>query len=227
MILAVGNTYGKYRILDFLGAGAFGEVYKVENPVTAEIQALKVFKHSFLTGAPELRAVRELLGLRGVWCDNIIQPIDMEPVDGYFALSMEYVDGKSLESMIRLRDPSLTVSTCTRFIREILAALRLAHEHGIIHRDVKPANVIISSEGIAKLGDFGVAHFADMTRVTHGSPGTPLYMAPEYESGVTRQHTTSIPLASQHTNCSPRNFPGKITVSCTTGVQLHRQNLVT
>jgi serine/threonine-protein kinase len=180
MILELGQRYGKYETISLLGVGSFGEVYKVRHLLTKEVQALKVFKWSQLSTAPDHRAVRELLGLRSVQCKHIIRPIDFEPIANHHALSMEYVDGKSLDVLIGTNDSSLTLPVCRQILEELLMALRVAHDAGIIHRDIKPANVIVANGShTAKLGDFGVAYFADMARITKITQGTPLYMAPD------------------------------------------------
>ena len=188
------NQVGRYQILEELGRGAMGVVYKALDPAIGRTVAIKTIRLSELSDAGERQRVRDRL-LReaqsaGVLSHpNIITVYDVLEEEDFAYIFIEYVNGSSLEKM--LRKWSLPDSgTLVRFLHQVAEALDYAHRKGIIHRDIKPANIIISEgapngEPVAKIADFGVAKFVSQEMTHSGTMiGTPNYMSPEQIQGT-------------------------------------------
>ncbi len=188
------NQVGRYQILEELGRGAMGVVYKALDPAIGRTVAIKTIRLSDLSNPDERQRVRERL-LReaqsaGVLSHpNIVTIYDVLEKEDYAYIFMEYVNGSSLEKMLRKR--SLPESgALLHFLRQVAEALDYAHRKGIIHRDIKPANIIISEGGpgverLAKIADFGVAKFVSHEMTHSGTMiGTPNYMSPEQIQGI-------------------------------------------
>lgn len=186
---------GRYQIIEELGRGAMGVVYKAMDPAIGRTVAIKTIRLSEFTDPEERQRIRERL-LReaqsaGVLSHpNIITIYDVLEQWEFAYIVMEYVQGASLEKMLRSRAvPDST--TVLHLFRQVSDALDYAHRKGIVHRDIKPANIIVSdktpnAEGVAKIADFGVAKFISQD-VTHSGTmiGTPNYMSPEQIQGLT------------------------------------------
>ena len=147
---------------------------------------LKVL-HKHLANDPDLRArfVREARACAALRSDHIVQVFDLTEIDGAPAIVMEFVDGRSLKEIIaagEMRDVD-GVHTVTL---HVLRGLATAHGKGIVHRDIKPGNILVGSDGTVKVTDFGLASFAASPTVTMDGMvlGTPAYMAPEQGRGV-------------------------------------------
>ena len=157
-----------------------GRVYPVRNRLTAREEAMKVVLPD-LDEEPELadRFLREIQVHASMQHPNIAALHSAQRVDGRLVMFLELVDGVSLEAM--LRNGPLEVAAATGYILQVLAALAYAHERGVVHRDVKPANILIGPDGVVKLTDFGIARSADTGRLTSAGQavGTPAYMSPE------------------------------------------------
>lgn len=188
------NQVGRYQILDELGRGAMGVVYKALDPAIGRTVAIKSIRLMDLTDPAERQRVRDRL-LReaqsaGVLSHpNIVTIYDVLEKEDFAYIFMEYVNGSSLESMLRKR--SLPESgALLQFLRQVADALDYAHRKGIVHRDIKPANIIISegaagAERLAKIADFGVAKFVSHEMTHSGTMiGTPNYMSPEQIEGA-------------------------------------------
>ncbi|MHB8604803.1 MAG: protein kinase domain-containing protein [Thermoplasmatota archaeon] len=179
---------GKYRIEGVLGEGTFGRTYLARDADLARAVALKhVTAHSKDEVDLVLREVRVLAALRH---PNIIQLLDVERLGDDVFLVLEYADGGSIGDRLRDGGP-LPLPEAVALIAQVLEGLAAAHATGVVHRDVKPANLLLDRAGLVKLGDFGLARSADVraTRVGLGAPsaaeGTPAYMAPEQARGAT------------------------------------------
>lgn len=189
------NQAGRYQILEELGRGASGVVYRATDPAIGRTVALKSIQLTNVGDAEEQRLVRNKLlseaQSAGILSHpNIVTIYDVFESGDLAYISMEYVDGVSLEEL--LRGGALPGrEKVLQFLRQIAAALDYAHRKGIVHRDIKSANIIVSgrqpgAEQVAKIADFGVATFLS-SEVAHKGAliGTPNYMSPEQIQGLT------------------------------------------
>jgi tetratricopeptide (TPR) repeat protein len=175
----------RFRIGKLLGAGATGRVYLADDLLLGQPVALKLLSVGADAVGPErqatLRYAREAEAAGRLRHPNIVALHDADPALGLFVL--ELMPGGTLAERVATDGP-LAPARARRLALDLLAALGAAHERGIIHRDVKPANVFYDAAGNAKLGDFGAAHLADFGQTqTGGFFGTVLYMAPEQITG--------------------------------------------
>jgi predicted Ser/Thr protein kinase len=174
---------GRYRIVAPLGRGGMGEVYRAEDVKLGQPVALK-FLPAGLRGDPDRRRrlLDEVKLARRVAHPAVCRVWDVGEVDGHDFLTMEYVDGEDLASLLR-RVGRLPEDRAVQVARELCAGLAAVHEQGLIHRDLKPPNVMIDGRGRAKLADFGLAAFAEDVSGAEIRSGTPAYMAPEQLEG--------------------------------------------
>jgi hypothetical protein len=172
---------GRYRIVERLGQGGMGEVYRADDLKLAQPVALKFLPHS-LEGDPARLAQfhNEVRLARQISHKNVCRMYDVGDADGLPFLTMEYVDGEDLASLLR-RIGRLPEDKALDIARQLCSGIAAAHERGVLHRDLKPANVMIDGNGQVRITDFGLAAIAggsDQTRA-----GTPAYMAPELLTG--------------------------------------------
>ncbi len=155
--LSPGDALGGYRVERTLGRGGMGEVYLAENVLTNVRCALKLLPPS-LSEAPTFRGrfAREAAVLQGLRHDGIVMVHHAGEESGRFFLTMDYVDGGSLDDLLKEKG-GLAEDETARIALDLCDALSYAHEKGVIHRDIKPANVLLDSDGRAKLSDFGLA----------------------------------------------------------------------
>lgn len=178
---------GRYEILDEIGRGAMGLVYLAKDPLIGRLVALKTLR---LVRAPEddeleqfrRRFIREAQSAGILSHPNIVtihDVVDESGVDGATFIAMEYVRGTDLKALIR-GDESLDLDFVVDVVRQVADALDYAHGKGVVHRDIKPGNVLLTGDGHVKLTDFGIArlHASSLT-LDHELLGTPNYMAPE------------------------------------------------
>lgn len=176
---------GRYRLLEQFGGGAMASIYRAMDENLNRIVAVKIL-HTHLNDKEEhiRRFIREAHALAQLPHPNIVQIYDFgHEGERYFIVS-EFVDGKDLSQILRLTDP-LPVPVATIIIMHLLDAINYAHKHGVIHRDIKLENIILSRDGNVKLTDFGIAHIFEWDKLTlPGSLiGSPYYMAPEIIEG--------------------------------------------
>jgi hypothetical protein len=173
----------RYRIVGLLGKGGMGEVYRADDLKLYQPVALK-FLPDFLEhdGAALARFHREARIARQISHPNVCRVFDIGEVDGQHFISMEYVDGEDLHSLLR-RIGRLPSDKAIEVARQICAGLAVAHENGVLHRDLKPANVMLDGRGRARITDFGLAGIAEDIGREELRAGTPAYMAPEQISG--------------------------------------------
>jgi eukaryotic-like serine/threonine-protein kinase len=180
----INKRIGDYEILNELGAGGMGKVYKVRNVISDRIEAMKILLPD-LAGRQELatRFLREIKVLAALDHPNIAALRTALTLDNQLVMIMEYVEGTTLTQ--RLQQGPITVADAVNYIGQVLDALSYAHQQQVIHRDVKPANMMLTPHGVVKLMDFGIARSGDdstltMTGTTLGSLG---YMSPEQVKG--------------------------------------------
>jgi len=174
-----GQTLGKYRILEPLGSGGFGTVYLAEDTWIDKRVAIKVPHKQNLDFGELLREPRLLASLNH---PNIVTVITAEKQDHVFFIVMEYVPGETLETIIVNRG-ALDLAMALDYTCQIANAVDHAHKQGVIHRDLRPANVFVTEKGLLKVGDFGTSRFLEIA--AHGTTviGSPPYMAPEQFEG--------------------------------------------
>jgi hypothetical protein len=174
-----------YRIQDVLGSGGMGTVYRAEHRLMGRPVALKVIHTHLLThpGAVE-RFRQEVRAAARLAHPNIVTAYDAGETGGACFLVMEYVEGETLENVLARRGP-LPVAEACGFARQAALGLRHAHEKGLVHRDLKPGNLLVTPQGQVKILDFGLARLRPELQIDRGlTPagavvGTPTYLAPE------------------------------------------------
>jgi serine/threonine-protein kinase len=183
----VGFTPGhvfaeRYRIVGLLGRGGMGEVYRADDLKLGHPAALKFLSRK-LSGDASLvqRFYAEVRLARHVSHPNVCRVYDVGESDGLLYLTMEYVDGEDLASLLK-RIGRLPPDKALDIARELCAGLGAAHDRGVVHRDLKPANVMLDGRGHARITDFGLAIPLE-TGAVQGYAGTPAYMAPEQLTG--------------------------------------------
>jgi eukaryotic-like serine/threonine-protein kinase len=178
----MADLLGKYEILNELGSGAFATVYRARDTLLARLVALKVLKPAFMADeASFARFVREAQVTANLFHPHIATVLDMGEADGRHFIAMRYVDGLSLDKVLAQRGP-LPWAEALKITEEIASALDFAHARGLIHRDVKPQNIIISQSEGAVLTDFGLVKAIQSTALTTATGamlGTPSYIPPE------------------------------------------------
>jgi serine/threonine protein kinase len=177
----VGQTLlERYRIDKFLGRGGMAEVYRAWDVKRSVYVALKVLNEDLSDDYVFLnRFSREARALELIQHPNIVRFFGFEESqDGAF-LVMEYIDGTTLRRQLKLLKRPLSLPEALSVLQPVCSALHYAHQMGIYHCDVKPANIFIERGGRVVLGDFGIARLSESATVTFSTPGTPAYMAPE------------------------------------------------
>jgi eukaryotic-like serine/threonine-protein kinase len=179
-----GQRIGDYEVLGVLGAGGMGKVYKVRNVISDRVEAMKVLLAN-LTSQKELadRFLREIKLLASLNHPNIAALNTAMTLDNQLIMMMEYVDGTTLAT--RLQQGPIPPGEAVNYSTQLLSALSYAHKLNVIHRDVKPANMMLTREGVVKLMDFGIArpnNEQGMT-VTGTTLGSLNYMSPEQVRG--------------------------------------------
>jgi serine/threonine-protein kinase len=174
----------RYRIVGRLGKGGMGEVYRADDLKLAQPVALKFLPDHLLTDTGALaRFHREVRVARQVSHKNVCRVYDIGDVGGHHFLSMEFIKGEELSSLMR-RIGRLPLDKALQLARQLCAGLAAAHEVGFLHRDLKPANVMIDADGNAKILDFGLGGLVEEFKPDEIRAGTPAYMSPEQIEGV-------------------------------------------
>jgi serine/threonine protein kinase len=174
-----GQTIGKYRILSHLGSGGFGSVYLAEDTWIDKKVAIKVPHKQNLDFSDMLKEPRLLASMSH---PNIVTMLTAEKLDDVFFIVLEYVPGETLEHAI-MREGALDVTRALDYTCQICNAVDHAHRAGILHRDLRPGNMLLSEAGMVKVTDFGTSRFLEIA--AHGTTviGSPPYMAPEQFHG--------------------------------------------
>jgi len=184
--LTTGSTFAdRYQIVEELGKGGMGKVYKVLDKETNEKIALKLINPEIASDKKTVERFRnELTTARKIVQKNVCRMYDLNKEKDNYFITMEYVSGGDLKKFIR-RSGQLSVGKAISIAKQICAGLSEAHSLGIVHRDLKPNNIMIDDKGNAKIMDFGIARSLEVKRITGAGVmiGTPEYMSPEQVEG--------------------------------------------
>ncbi|HEX3392657.1 MAG TPA: Stk1 family PASTA domain-containing Ser/Thr kinase [Solirubrobacteraceae bacterium] len=184
---------GRYRVISRLGSGGMADVYLAQDTLLGRQVALKLLHHRFSQDQEFVeRFRREASSAAGLSHPNVVSVFDRGEWDDTYYIAMEYLPGRSLKAVLREHGP-LSPEDAIDITIQILLALRFAHKRGIIHRDIKPHNVILDEEGRAKVTDFGIARAgaSDMT-MTGSIMGTAQYLSPEQAQGYAVSEASDI-----------------------------------
>ncbi len=173
----------RYRVVGLLGKGGMGEVYRADDLKLRQPVALKFLPAALSKDAPKLeRFHHEVRVARQVSHPNVCRVYDIGEADGQHFISMEYIDGEDLASVLR-RMGRPSTDKAVQIARQLCAGLAAAHDKGVLHRDLKPHNVMIDGRGMVRVTDFGLAGFVEDFAGRDVAAGTPAYMAPEQLAG--------------------------------------------
>ena len=190
----IGTVFdGRYRIIRKLGAGGMADVYLAEDQELGRNVAIKILndRHAADDSFIE-RFRREAKNAAGLSHPNIVSIYDRGEAEGTYYLAMEYLEGRSLKELIVSRGPA-PIKVSIDYARQILAALAAAHRRGIVHRDIKPHNVLVNPEGRLKVTDFGIARSGASQMTEVGSIiGTAQYLSPEQARGAPVDQTSDL-----------------------------------
>ncbi|GMV79893.1 MAG: hypothetical protein AMXMBFR7_10770 [Planctomycetota bacterium] len=191
MATMVGKQIGNYEILEEIGRGAMGVVFKARQVSMDRIVALKFLPKQMAQDEKRVqRFIREAHAAGKLSHPHIVHVHDVGSLEGYHYISMEFVDGTTAHKKLHSKGP-FSEAECVELGVQIAGALKEAHNHGILHRDIKPDNFLMDKQGRARLADLGLARFEDKNNEEQGhltqdgtALGTPHYMAPEQARGA-------------------------------------------
>ncbi len=182
------TQFGRYKILELIGKGGMGAVYKGLDPVLDRLVALKTIRLDFVASSQEIselkeRLLREAKAAGRLSHPNIVTIYDVGEQEGLQYIAMEYLSGYTLESFIS-KKKQLNYRVLAKIIMQVCAALNYAHQKGIVHRDIKPANIMLLQDFAVKVMDFGIARLqtSSLTQ-SNVTLGTPYYISPEQLEG--------------------------------------------
>ncbi len=174
---------GRFRVIDLLGAGGMGAVYRADDLRVGQTIALKLLGGAAGgSGSTMADMQNEVRIARQITHPNVCRVHDLGEFDGHPYLTMEYIDGEPLSSLLK-RIGRLAPQKALEIGQQLCAALAAAHAQGIVHRDLKPSNVMLDGRGRVRITDFGLAGVVDQLRGSGSRAGTPAYMSPEQMSG--------------------------------------------
>jgi S1-C subfamily serine protease len=186
---AAGQMVGKFELLETVGHGAFGTVYKARDPELDRLVAVKVPRAGNVTGPQDRdRFLREARSAAQLRHPSIVSVHDIGEADGVPYLVSDFVEGVTLADALSARRPEVTESA--RLVAAVADALQFAHDRGVVHRDVKPSNIMLAADGSPHVMDFGLAKrdVGEITMTVEGQVlGTPAYMSPEQARGDSHQ----------------------------------------
>ncbi|MGW4328950.1 serine/threonine-protein kinase PknD [Nocardia sp. NPDC004573] len=175
------EAFGRYRLLSLLGQGGMGQVWRAHDSLTNRVVALKVLPERFADDEQlRERFRRECRAVAQLTEPHVIPIHDFGDIDGRLYLNMRLIEGTDLRTVIT-REGALSPRRAVAIIAQVAGALQAAHDAGLVHRDVKPSNILLGADEFASLIDFGIAHAADDRTLTATGEtiGTVAYMAPE------------------------------------------------
>ncbi len=221
-MITIGKIIGdKYMIESFVGSGGMAQVYRAHDVTNGQVVAIKILKDEFRNDAEFIRRFeREARAGLTLTNDHIVHSLDVGEDGDLHYIVFEYINGKTLKEYIK-ENGVLSPKAAVNFAVQILDALTLAHERGIIHRDVKPQNVMITGSGVAKLTDFGIARdLSSSTKTFTGSDvlGSVHYISPEQARGaeVTQQsdlYSVAIMLYEMLTGLVPFDSDNSVSIA--------------
>ena len=176
---------GRYEITELIGVGGMADVYKATDIIDNKVVAVKILKKEFAENEEFLRRFRnESKAIALLSHPNIVKVYDVGFSDKLQFIVMEYIDGITLKEYIE-NEKVLTWKDSVHFVIQILRALQHAHDRGIVHRDIKPQNIMLFTDGTIKVMDFGIAKFArdEGGTATDQAIGTVHYISPEQARG--------------------------------------------
>ncbi|HDP24516.1 MAG TPA: PEGA domain-containing protein [Deltaproteobacteria bacterium] len=178
--------FGRYEIVEQVGRGAMGVVYKAHDPQINRIVALKALREDRVTSEDFVqRFLKEAMAIGRLSHPNIVTVYDIGQDHETVYIAMEFLEGTPLNEIIR--EKKFTPEEIGSIAIQLAESLHYAHSRGIVHRDIKPSNIIVGESGQVKITDFGIAHIEDpsMTQQTQAGQilGTPVYMSPEQVMG--------------------------------------------
>ena len=204
-----GQIIGKYKILSTIGSGGFGTVYLADDTWIDKKVALKV-PHKQSVDFGELLREPRLLG--SLNHPNIVTILTAEKQENVFFIVMEFVPGETLEAIIT-REGALDLARALDYTCQICNAVDHAHRHGVLHRDLRPSNVLVTDSGLLKVADFGTSRFLEIA--AHGTTviGSPPYMAPEQFLGkavfASDVYSLGVTMYQMFTGMLPYDTPSK------------------
>ena len=210
-VASIPERIGSYQIVRALGKGGMGAVYLAQDAAIERLVAIKLLREG--VDSPEIRErfAREARSAGRLRHPNIVTIFHVGEDDSQPYIVMEYIPGDTLADIVKQRMP-LSIARKLRIIEEVCRGLSHAHKSGIVHRDVKPANVLVDSEGSVKILDFGIARIDEQEMTRLGMMmGTPHYMSPEQVSPGTADHRSdvfSVGLVMYELLTYKRAFPG-------------------
>ena len=186
---------GRYQIESLIGVGGMANVYRAKDLRTGRTVAVKILREEFMQNAELVRRFKnESKAISILNHPNIVKVYDVSVTDRLNYIVMEYIDGITLKEYMKQRGGSLTWKEVVHFAQQILGALEHAHSQGVVHRDVKPQNIMLLANGSLKMMDFGIARFSREQCVTESDKaiGSVHYISPEQASGAATTQTTDI-----------------------------------
>jgi len=181
----IGKTISHYKILEKLGEGGMGVVYKAQDTKLDRIVALKFLpKHLLCDQEAKIRFEHEAKAASALDHPNIATIYEIDEVEGECFISMAYIEGKSIKDL--LNEKTLSLKGVLDIAIQIAEGLNAAHKKGIVHRDIKSDNLMLTNEGLIKIMDFGLAKLRGVSRLTKtgSTVGTLGYMSPEQVQGM-------------------------------------------
>ena len=185
---------GRYRLERKLGSGGMADVWLAEDQELGRKVAIKMLHERYANDVQFVeRFRREATHAAGLSHPNVVSIYDRGEAAGSYFIVMEYVEGRTLKELLVARGPS-PLGIAIDYTRQILSALRFAHRNGIVHRDIKPHNVIVDGEGRVKVMDFGIARAGAASQMTEAGSiiGTAQYLSPEQARGAPVDQTSDL-----------------------------------
>jgi len=179
-MIELKGKIGKYKILKKLGSGGFGTVYLAEDTFLKTLRALKI-PHG-IASQSEKMLQESILQSKLLDHPNIVKLLTVDIIDRTLIMVMEYINGTDLEKLIDEQD-HLKINIALKYFKQILSALNFAHKYKVIHRDIRPSNILINENDDIKITDFGTSKLLNEKQYATTKIGSPPYMAPEQFEG--------------------------------------------